>query len=208
MCSSFSAVLSSSGIRCWFWIHETMLCVSCCGGCSCIFPKPVPGAGQLQRGQAVLAKLCWQEGLIAAREVCCGVPSPTGRSTCDKTAYRPGSLVVQPADLRLCSESSTLHLQLTGCKVRALQRCKGRAGVPSMGGWYLKWGPRAALPTVGCARCALPHVSSQPLLLACEGPTATTVCAPAGLVPRRRAAWAETCFPLLFPIFCRLFPSA
>lgn len=42
-------------------------------------------------------------------------------------------------------------------------------------------------------------MSSQPSLLAHEGPTAATVCAPARRIPRQRAAWAETCFPLLFP---------
>lgn len=90
----FCSVLPSSGIRCWFWICETMLCVSCFGGCSRVFPKPVPSAGQLQQARAVLAKLCWQEGLIAAQEACWGAPSRTGRCTCDKMAYRPGGLVV------------------------------------------------------------------------------------------------------------------
>jgi len=70
-------------------------------------PEPGPGA--------VLAKLCWEEGLTAAWEMCFGlddpqrslptpnvlcwgVPSPTGRCTCDTQAYRPGALAVLPAD--------------------------------------------------------------------------------------------------------------
>lgn len=109
-CHTFSSVLPSSGIRCCIWIRETVLFVSCSGGCSRVFPKPVPSAGHLRWGQAVLAKLCWQEGLITALEARWGVPSPTGHCTCDKTSYQPGGLVTEPSGVRLCSGSSTLHL--------------------------------------------------------------------------------------------------
>lgn len=202
-CHAFSSILPSSGMRCCVWICETVLFQSCPGGCSRVFPKPVPSAGQLQRGQAVLAKLFWQESLTTALEACWGVPSPTGCCTCDKTSYQPGGLVTEPSGVRLCSGSSTLHLLQSW----SLAEVPGVSWGTRSGGQYLKWGPRAAVPTLGCVGCVSPRASPPPLL-ACEGPTATTVCAPAGLVPRQRAAQDKTCFPLLFPIFCRLFPSA
>lgn len=79
--------------------------------------------------------------------------------------------------------------------------------------WELHWGSVPELgspsrvPALGCVCCVSPRASPPPLL-ACEGPAATTVCAPAGLIPRQRAARDKTGFPLLFPVFCRLFPSA
>lgn len=45
-----------------------------------------------------------------ALEACCGVPSPIGCRTCDKTFYQPGGLVTEPSGVRLCSGSSMLHL--------------------------------------------------------------------------------------------------
>lgn len=35
----FCSVYPFSGIRCWFWMHEALLCVSCCGGCLVGCPK-------------------------------------------------------------------------------------------------------------------------------------------------------------------------
>lgn len=54
---TFASVLSSSGIRCWVWICETVLFVSC----SCVFPKActqcwAPAARMSCVGKAVLAR--------------------------------------------------------------------------------------------------------------------------------------------------------
>lgn len=90
--------------------------------------------------------------------------------------------------VRLCPESSTLGSQRTGCVFGVPQRCcraRGELGDPQTGSQ--KGGrTRAVPPIVGCALhcCAEPRTSSQPPLLAREGPPAPTVCAPAGLVPR------------------------
>lgn len=46
---TLSSVLPSFGIRYWVWIGETVLFVSCSGGCSRVFPKPVPSVGYLQQ---------------------------------------------------------------------------------------------------------------------------------------------------------------
>lgn len=148
----------------------------------------------------MLAKLCWQEGLIMVLEARWGVLSPTGLCTFDKTSYQAGGLVTEPSGVRLCSGSSVLHFLQSWSPGLSWGLSVG--SVPEVG-------PQAGVPTLGCVCCvSLPVSPPPPPLLACEGPTATTVCAPAELVPRQRAAWDKTCFPLLFPVFCRLFPSA